>query len=170
MSLIFLDTETTGLNPDLHEVWEIAYAVEDGPILSSVVDHTPPTLSVDVVGALRINGYLNRYTPTNDDVILRQWQDFEGKLQNELSGRTLVASNPSFDTAFLRARWGCEPWHHRKIDISSFAKPLFGEMLGLYKIAERFGVDAPDHTAAQDVATLRECFRQLEAIYKARLR
>ena len=142
-----------------------AYAVDDGPIRTSVVDHMPPTLSIDVVSALRINGYLDRYTPTMDTVVLGNMAEFEGVLRKRLAGATLVASNPSFDTAFLRARWGSEPWHHRKIDISTYALPLYGEMLGLYKIAERLDIEAPDHTAAQDVATLRACYRALESIY-----
>ena len=164
---VFIDCESTGLNPDLHEVWEIAYAVDDGPILSSFVQHSPPRLDSTTIPAFRINGYLDRYQHDADQVTLGNWRDFEGHLQIALSGRTLVASNPSFDTAFLRKRWGVEPWHHRKIDISTFALPVYGEMLGLYKLAERLKIDPPDHTAAQDVATLRQCFRALQAKYAA---
>jgi hypothetical protein len=29
MSLAFIDTETTGLDPDRHEIWEIALIVDD---------------------------------------------------------------------------------------------------------------------------------------------
>lgn len=160
MTLVFLDTETTGLDPDRHEVWEIAYAVEDGPIQRSIVVHQ--TATADAV-ALRMNHYWEIDQASLP--MTRDATEFEEGARADLAGATLVASNPSFDTAFLRARWGCEPWHHRKIDISTYALPLFGEMLGLYKIAERLGVDAPDHTAAQDVATLRACYRALEVIY-----
>ena len=55
--LVYLDVETTGLDPELHEVWEIAYAVNDGPILSSFVDHT--LLGADPV-ALTVGQYHNR--------------------------------------------------------------------------------------------------------------
>lgn len=169
MTLVFLDTETTGLDPDRHEVWEIAYAVGAGPILSSVVDHEPPTLQPDVIRALRINGYLSRYTPTDDEAILRQQFRFEAELKEALDGATVVASNPSFDTAMLRKRWGGEPWHHRKLDIVSFALPIVGlkdgRLKGLYDIAAALGVEAPDHTAAGDVHTLRECYRELSWRY-----
>lgn len=37
--LVFLDTETTGLDPARHEVWEIAYAVGKHDILSAIVPH-----------------------------------------------------------------------------------------------------------------------------------
>ena len=159
MTLVFLDTETTGLNPDRNAVWEIAYAVEDEEIRSSLVFHSF-FAEVDPE-ASKINGYDDRYVMPNP----RETLPFELALQRKLKGATLVASNPSFDTAFLRARWGVEPWHHRKIDISTYALPLYGEMLGLYKIAERLDIEAPDHTAAQDVATLRACYRALEVIY-----
>lgn len=159
MSLVFLDTETTGLNPDLHEVWEIAYAVEDGPINSGFVLHN--AVGVDPQ-ALAVNGYLERF---HGDDHFKNAIRFELKVREALSGAEIVASNPPFDRSMLRARWGVEPWHHRSTDISSYAKPLYGELLGLYKIAERLDIDAPDHTAAQDVATLRACYRALESIY-----
>lgn len=38
-ALVFLDTETTGLHPERHEVWEIAYGFEDGRIESGEVKH-----------------------------------------------------------------------------------------------------------------------------------
>jgi oligoribonuclease (3'-5' exoribonuclease) len=40
MTLVFLDTETTGLDPNRHEIWEVAYAVEDDPIVSGSVHHS----------------------------------------------------------------------------------------------------------------------------------
>lgn len=164
MTLVFLDTETTGLDPDRHEVWEIAYAVEDGPVLRSIVVHQ--TQTADPV-ALRLNHYWDIDQASLP--MTREATEFEEALRDELLNATLVASNPSFDTAFLRARWGVEPWHHRKIDISTYALPLFGKMLGLYALAELLEIEAPDHTAAQDVDTLRKCFRSLQAIYASEL-
>ena len=158
MSLVFIDTETTGLDTDLHEVWEIAYAVDDGPIRVGVVAHDPATADLR---ALEMNGYEQRaYDPA-----LVVEVGFEWKLRRQLEGATLVASNPSFDTAFLRRRWGSEPWHHRKLDIASYALPIVGlkggKLKGLYDIAEALGVRAPDHSAAGDVWTLRECYFEL---------
>lgn len=166
MTLVYLDTETFGLNPSRHEVWEIAYAVGDGPVKSSFVTHQPPTLDDTTIPAVRINGYLERYPGKPDAVTRGNWEEFEGQLRLALTGATLVASNPSFDTAMLRQRWfGEEPWHHRKIDIASFALPIVGmkngKPKGLYDIAEALGVQVPDHTAAGDVFTLRECYRKL---------
>ena len=159
MTYVFLDTETTGLNPDLHEVWEIAYAVDDGPIKHGFVTHN--AVGADPA-ALNLNGYFDRFL---GDDFYHDALRFEFEARRALHNATIIASNPSFDTAFLRRRWGYEPWYHRKIDISTFALPIYGEMLGLYKIAERLKIEPPDHTAAQDVDTLRRCFRALQAKY-----
>lgn len=155
--LIYLDTETTGLDPHQHQVWEIAWAVEDGPVNVMQVHHS--LAGADVV-ALRINKYVDRWEQAADDSL-------EAALRRDLRGSTLVCSNPSFDEAFLRARWRETPWHHRKIDIATYAMPALGldRPAGLAQIAERLGVRAPDHTAAGDVLTLRACYVELAARY-----
>ncbi len=155
--LIYLDTETTGLDPHQHQVWEIAWAVEDGPVNVMQVHHS--LAGADVV-ALRINKYVDRWEQAADDSL-------EAALRRDLRGSTLVCSNPSFDEAFLRARWRETPWHHRKIDIATYAMPALGldRPAGLAQIAERLGVRAPDHTAAGDVLTLRACYIELAARY-----
>ena len=155
--LIYLDTETTGLDPHQHQVWEIAWAVEDGPVNVMQVHHS--LAGADVV-ALRINKYVDRWEQAADDSL-------EAALRRDLRGSTLVCSNPSFDEAFLRARWRETPWHHRKIDIATYAMPALGldRPAGLAQIAERLGVRAPDHTAAGDVLSLRACYVELAARY-----
>ena len=155
--LIYLDTETTGLDPHQHQVWEIAWAVEDGPVNVMQVHHS--LAGADVV-ALRINKYVDRWEQAADDSL-------EAALRRDLRGSTLVCSNPSFDEAFLRERWRETPWHHRKIDIATYAMPALGldRPAGLAQIAERLGVRAPDHTAAGDVLTLRACYVELAARY-----
>lgn len=158
--LIYLDTETTGLDPFVHEVWEIAWAVNDGPVETLQVRHS--LAGADVV-ALRINGYVDRWTEPAAGAL-------EARLQNTLKGATLVCSNPSFDEAFLRQRWAETPWHHRKIDIATYAMPALGldRPAGLAQIAERLGVRAPDHTAKVDVLVLRACYKKLSDWYDQR--
>lgn len=165
MTLVYLDCETTGLDPDLHEVWEIAYAVDDGPVNSGCVMHNAVGADPE---ALRLNRYFDRF---NGDDYFHDALRFEFDVRQALTGATVVAANPSFDTAMLRARWGCELWHHRKIDIETFALPLLGlkqgRPRGLADIAAALHIQAPDHTAAGDVYTLRECYRALWAKYDA---
>jgi DNA polymerase III alpha subunit (gram-positive type) len=159
MSLVFLDTETTGLDPALHEVWEIAWAIDDGPIESRILTHSIKTADPE---ALELNGYWDRgegyYADPRHDHTLRAI----------LTGATVVGSNPAFDTAFLRARWGVAPWHHRLLAVESMAYALFryDKAKGLAGVADDvraggYEVPAPDHTAAGDVATLRAVFNAL---------
>jgi DNA polymerase-3 subunit epsilon len=159
VSLVFLDIETTGLDPERHEPWEMAYAVDDGPILSAVVPHT---LSHPDPKALALNGYLDRYdVPTGPA--------FEDLLRVRLDGATLVGANPAFDAAFLRTRWGYGPWHHRLWDVEAYAAGVLvlDKVPGLATIATMLRdlgreIPEPDHSAAGDVATLRACFRALQ--------
>ena len=159
--LIYLDTETTGLDPHQHQVWEIAWAVEGGPVNVIQVRHS--LSNADPV-ALKMNGYLDRWVCEEASVS-------EQRLRDRLRGATLVCSNPSFDEAFLRERWREAPWHHRKIDIATYAMPALGldRPAGLAAIAERLGVRAPDHTAKGDVLTLRACYIELAARYAERI-
>ena len=160
--LVFLDTETTGLDPRIHEVWEIAWAVNDGPVQVIQVGHTLTSADPQ---ALKINGYVDRWQPLSETS-----REDEAALREALDGATLVCSNPAFDEAFLRRRWGSPNWHHRKIDIATYAMPALGtdRPVGLATIAERLGVRAPDHTAKVDVLVLRACYRKLAKWYDQR--
>ena len=171
VSLIFLDTETTGLDPDRHEVWEIAYAIDDGPIESGVVLHS---LRYADPTALVMNGYWRRAPSVDADQSAGDLAGFEGGLRSALKGATIVGANPAFDAAFLRARWGETPWHYRLWDIEAYAAGVHGlnslsSLSTIASVLRDLGHDipTPDHSAAGDVATLRASFY---ALHKAALR
>lgn len=162
MTLVFLDIETTGLDPSRHEVWEIAYAVDRGPIQSSFVAHS--TASADPV-ALKLNGYLERFKGAP-----LLGLKFEAGLREALTGATIVGANPAFDAGFLRARWGDSPWHHRLWDVEAYAAGVlgFGSLKGNAGVAQALrdlghSVPVPDHTAAADVETTRASYYALLA-------
>lgn len=161
MSLVFCDVETTSLDPATGQIWQLAFATEDSNVEEQVVHHT-------LAGADPVSLEMNHYFSNSADPDAIRWSmAFEAAWLRELEGATLVAANPAFDAAFLKARWGRAPWKYRMIDIESYALPYLGsdEPLGLAAIAEELGIEAPDHSAGQDVKVLRQCYFELQARY-----
>lgn len=161
--LIFLDTETTGLDPELHEVWEMAYAINDGPVVSQAVPHQGLTSDPS---ALRMNGYYDRAIRDVSPL-------FDMRVREILEGNTIVGANPTFDAAFLQKRWGVAPWHYRMIDVESMALAVleYDRPKGLKDISEElremgYNISEPNHSAAGDVATTRDCYIALRHIQK----
>ncbi len=90
---VFLDVETTGLNPTHHRVFEIA-------LIDGETRHhwwLDVDLSTADPNALRVNRYYERVQRIEDaDVVA-------GEVARLTSGRQLVAFNPGFDAGFLDA-------------------------------------------------------------------
>jgi DNA polymerase III alpha subunit (gram-positive type) len=166
MSLVFLDTETTGLDPRIHSIWEIGYVVEDAEeILHEVVLHS---LENADPFALEIGNYSERAVMLSPKLAI----EFESTFMKALEGNTVVGANPRFDMNMLAARWGVEPWHYRSLDIESYAMGALGyeKPQRLKTIREdlvSLGYDLPEpmHTAWSDVNTLREVFYVLRSMY-----
>lgn len=159
--LIFLDTETTGLEADKHEIWEIAWAVNDGEIESAIIPHSIVKADPKALG---MNGYYKRVhyvdQGINVDLLVREM----------LEGNTLVCANPTFDRMFMWQRWGYEPYHYRSIDIESMALLAFEweRPRGLKDVAaelryRKHDIPEPDHSAAKDVEVLRACYHALRS-------
>src|SRR5699024_1547728 len=101
MTHISLYTETSGLDATRHQVWEIAYAIDDEPVRSALVPHN--VVRADKV-ALEVGQYYERggYQYFGWDCHF-EWEligDFE-----DHAPATLVGANPAFDAAMLKARW-----------------------------------------------------------------
>lgn len=166
--LVFLDIETTGLDPDKHEAWEVAVAINDGPVTSHILVHSLKTADFK---ALDLNGYFRR----NPLGARSEGPIVDLQVREMLQDATVVAANPSFDVDFLYRRWGVAPWHHRKIDVETMAYAVlqYDEMKGMKDIAEdlrdrEFSIRQPDHTAYGDVTALRDCYKALRAIQAAK--
>lgn len=194
MTLVFLDTETTGLDPFVHDVWEIAWSVDADPVIQSeILVHTLKTADPE---ALELNGYWKRFPKGARS----RGPGVDLELRKLLEGVTIVGANPTFDAAFLQHRWRAQPWHYRLIDISSMAVQAFGDQAfvertitdingddvvvkrppGLYDVRQlilafyaangiNWKLPEPDHTAAGDVATLKACYFALQARVNWRL-
>jgi DNA polymerase III epsilon subunit-like protein len=137
---LIVDTETTGLDPSRHEIWELA--VIDRESGTGYLWRLKPDLVKADPGALRVGRYYER---TGDmcrtcrpgrvhDLTLDEGDDaaewsgpeaLAAHLAPLLDGATIIAANPAFDagflTAFLNHHGEAATWHYRLRDIGSMA-------------------------------------------------
>lgn len=159
-TIVFLDTETGGLDPKTCALVEVAWATEKEPEPRCLVLPHDPTRVEDK--AAELNGYYER--GLNNPAC---WAGAEevNEFLRDLRDVTICGANPSFDTAFLATHFAFSPfdppWHYRLLDIESYAmgKLDLDEPPGLRTIKEilterGYDVSQPDHTAAADVRTL----------------
>ncbi|SCL43191.1 hypothetical protein GA0074692_6756 [Micromonospora pallida] len=169
MTLVFLDLETTGTDPDAHHVWEVAAIVRghrdrryDG--LWHVMMR--PRLAAADPAALRVGRYYERATAYLSDpdvqahVVDRPLEmhpfvpigravtrlDVARWLAVILDGATLIGATPSFDAnfmaRFLRSHWQAPTWHHRLVDVTTLAAGYLAGHRDGYNTSARWLVDA----------------------------
>lgn len=127
--LLFLDCETTGLDPTIHRPWEIAwalYAIEGNRMVRVEERCDLVALStLDIVSAdqeaLKIGGFHERWATrlvTSSDYLATVWSSIDGAPR-------LVGSNPGFDDRFvgewLERQGAQRPWHYHHVDLPSVA-------------------------------------------------
>lgn len=161
MSVAFCDTETTGLDPDLHQIWEVGLIVDEG-------EHSwqlPVDLGrADAVG-LRIGRFHERY----DSALVSGIAEFAAQFAELTRGRHLVGAVISFDEErlrkLLRANGACPEWHYHLVDCEALAAGRLGMAppWDSEELSRKVGVE-PDrfdrHTALGDA-------RWAKAIYEA---
>jgi DNA polymerase III alpha subunit (gram-positive type) len=165
--LVFLDTETTGLDANLHEVWQVAWAInEENPVQERILVHSLKTANLK---SLEMNHYLEHHP----EGARSEGPMVDLAVRQVLQGATLVCANPPFDRMFLWKRWGYEPWHYRSIDVESMALAVLehDRPKGLKDIADElrelgYNIGEPTHAAWADVVVLRESYRALRDIQK----
>lgn len=117
MSVAFVDTETTGLDPDRHEIWEVGLIVDD-------IEYEwflPVDLGFADAGALAIGRFHERY----DYEAVTHPGAFAEEFARLTRGRHLVGAVVSFDEErlrkLLRANGACPEWHYHLIDVEALA-------------------------------------------------
>jgi DNA polymerase III alpha subunit (gram-positive type) len=159
--LIFVDTETTGLNPKTDELVELSWAYETGPI---------KTLYFGVEEVPEFIDELIKFTARDLAGKKSEVEEVSKFIEASLD-QTMVAASPAFDQSFLKANaiWH---FHYRMLDIESYAmaklaldeipsmKTIYGELIKRgYSSLPR-----PDHSAAGDVEAMRSIYKVLRYI------
>lgn len=144
-SLIFIDTETTGLDVDIAEPWEIAIIVRDpqwAPGDAEYLYRVRPDLRYADPASLRVGRYYQRAVGMLDaprtvanladpdmvpdgPVYWSQPDALATRIAPMLDGATLIGSAPWYDASIL-ARWlrrhgQAATWHHHHLDVPSMA-------------------------------------------------
>jgi oligoribonuclease (3'-5' exoribonuclease) len=150
-ALVFVDCETTGLDPDRHEVYEIGLIDGNGAELHLWINDAP--LATAEPTALRIGRYYQRWPHREQTAQLQRSPIFLGVPYNPwlaqlpkpyiVDGKTaawivaaatagahLIGAVPSFDAAFLDRllrRHNLVPaWHYRLVCVEALAAGKLG--------------------------------------------
>ena len=122
MSVAFVDTETTGLDPDRHEIWEVGLIVDDE-------EHhwfLPVDLGRADSYALAIGQFHQRFDSSEVSELARFAEEFSRMTR----GRHLVGAVISFDEERLRkllkANGACPEWHYHVVDVEALVAGKLG--------------------------------------------
>lgn len=175
INLCFLDAETTGLDPNKHDIIEIAavrITVMPGPewhktwTVEKVLDtKVMPAHQYVEPKVARINGFS-----------VEAWRDARSlpdvlvELYDIIHMSILLGSNPTFDHDFVKA--GCEAlgWSfpqllsYHKIDVPAWGLKLMLEgkieRIRQSVLAKHFGMEEQQHRAMADVEQCIEIFKR----------
>ena len=160
----FIDIETTGLNPAVHEIIEIALIIEgeeglhrfSTKIKPKFIEHAEPR-------ALEVNGFS-----------FEEWRDapYDMEVAEEIAsliqGCTLIGHNVNFDAEFLEEmlhKCGCKyAPRRRKIDTITLAHEhlYFWPAHSLSSLRLFFGISTiGEHRAMKDCQDMRDIYYRL---------
>lgn len=160
----FVDIETTGLDPDAHDVLEVGIVLEVPETSLTEVDFALPVdLAAADPGALKVNRAIERAA----ELEAKQLKPAAGasEVATQLADAVFIGNNPAFDQAFLRRLLidnGFTPtWKYHVVDV----KALAGMALGLTppwsttQLLTPLGLsDNVEHVALADAYKAREIF------------
>lgn len=126
-ALAFLDTETTGLHPDDHEVWEVGLVLRDDGREREFRWLLPVDLKRADPVALEIGRFNERY---QFDEVQQDLQEWCAEFSDLTAGAHLVGAVISFDEERLRRllwRHNFEPeWHYHLVDVEGMVAGALG--------------------------------------------
>lgn len=169
--IVFIDTETTGLDPERHEVWEFAAVWREmGEWRERVMQRAVPLGLADPM-ALKINKYHDRF----DRAEALSDPTFLSNVERITRGKHLAGAVVSFDERrlgdLLIDHNFCPMWHYHLIDVEALAigylagegsvipVPWKSDML-----TEELELEVPDedkHTALGDAKWARDIYMRV---------
>lgn len=170
--LVFIDSETTGLDPDFNEAieWAAIRVTRDGQETTFEARVKPQYPERFHPKAMEVNGYTKEAwetTPPESAVA--------AGMAKICKDAILVAHNVSFDESFLRVflkKHDLQPtWHYHKLDTMVLAWPLVvaGEISGvsLSNLCEWAGTVQPmPHSAMADARCVQTVYKRLMDRYR----
>ncbi len=172
MSLVVLDTETTGLSPKTDRVVEVAACRIDavsGAVIEEFHRYVNPGILVPPAAA-KIHGLTDAFLADKP-----HFRDIASDLTEFLAGKTIVIHNAPFDTGFLSAEYeSCGAGAFGNIPNAivctrAMARRVLrpGQSASLDALCDLFGVDRSSRTAADGASVhgaLIDC-RLLAKVY-----
>ncbi|HEX7277874.1 MAG TPA: hypothetical protein VF244_10910 [Acidimicrobiales bacterium] len=156
----FVDTETTGLDPDRHEIWEVALILPDGaehvwqlPVDLARAD--PIALNIGRFHERRAKGWRTWNVHQDDESNITDPSWFAQEFVRLTRGLHMVGAVIDFDAdrlwRLLRANGECPMWHYHKVEIEAM---VVGYARGLCKGIATAGdiTKYPGAVAAKKVA------------------
>ncbi len=145
--LAFADTETTGLDPDVHTIWEVGIVLAEHHVsgvleitrrFQAFVELPEHALAYASPDALRAIEFYQRTTGTGIQWLLRR--DVAHAVASLTAGRYLAGNVIDFDAqrlaTMLRGEDLCHAWHYHLIDVETLA---VGRFAGIAHEAEMRG-------------------------------
>lgn len=184
--VIWIDTETTGVDPAVNDIWALAFLIEiDGEVVHEEEIKVRP-YNMDTIDeeALKIGGVTREeldkidFTVADAVAYLKEvWGRYVDKYDK--SDKFVISGYfVKFDADFLREmfkkagdRYGIGSWCFNVVmDVSSFVAEYvvkYGMRCKNFKlgtICERFGVELEAHKALSDIKATRELYKSLSEI------
>jgi DNA polymerase III epsilon subunit-like protein len=163
IKLAAVDTETTGLDPDRHEIWEVGLILRDGDKQTEHHWFLPVDLGTADAEALAIGRYYERHPMAQGNwasSAVAAPSAFAREFSRLTAGAYLIGAVVSFDeqrlAKLLRANGACPGWNHHIIDVRALAAGAVGAHPPWHhdSIAAKLGVPpvppAERHTALGD--------------------
>ena len=166
---IVIDYETSGLNPEKHQIIEVCIATLNDK--NEIIDIWSQRCEFEYQRAdktaLKINGYENDRELWKNAI---SQNEMAIELRNRIKGKTIIGHNVKFDMAFICELWRIQgtskpKYDYRFIDtvvLCHYHLDFLGMSLSLDTIRKFFGwsIDG-SHTATKDVHDTAKLYRKL---------